>query len=101
MTPSYKIISNTVAGRGAGNLHIPQIEQTLENNGLDFQLTRTERPMHAMDLAIQAVRDGFKVVVASGGDGTCNEVLNGLMEARKMGIGFGAKVGLFRISWLL
>ena len=43
--------------------------------------------MHARDLAIQAVRDGFKVVVASGGDGTCNEVLNGLMEAHTMGIG--------------
>jgi diacylglycerol kinase (ATP) len=43
--------------------------------------------MHARDLAVQAVRDGFKVVVASGGDGTCNEVLNGLMEAQKMGIG--------------
>ncbi|MDR3576555.1 MAG: diacylglycerol kinase family lipid kinase [Anaerolineaceae bacterium] len=87
MTPTYKIIANPVAGRGAGNLHIPQIEQTLEKNGLDFQLTRTECPMHARDLAIQAVQDGFKVVVASGGDGTCNEVLNGLMEAQKMGIG--------------
>lgn len=87
MTPTYKIIANPVAGRGAGNLHIPQIEQTLEKNGLDFQLTRTECPMHARDLAIQAVRDGFKVVVASGGDGTCNEVLNGLMEAQFMGLG--------------
>ena len=87
MTLSYKIIANPVAGRGAGNLFIPQIEQTLKKNGLDFQLTRTEHPMHARDLAIQAVRDGFKVVVATGGDGTCNEVLNGLMEAQKMGIG--------------
>jgi diacylglycerol kinase (ATP) len=87
MTSNYKIIANPVAGRGAGSLHIPQIEQTLEKNGIDFQLTRTERPMHARDLAIQAVKDGFKVVVASGGDGTCNEVLNGLMEAQKMGIG--------------
>jgi diacylglycerol kinase (ATP) len=87
MALSYKIIANPVAGRGAGNLHIPQIEQTLKRNGLDFQLTRTERPMHARDLAIQAIRDGFDVVVASGGDGTCNEVLNGLMEAQQMGIG--------------
>lgn len=39
----------------------------------------TERRGHAAVLARQAARDGFDVVVAMGGDGTVNEVVNGLL----------------------
>ena len=53
--------------------------------GLDFDLVRTERPWHAAELAQQACADGYDVVVAVGGDGTANEVLNGLMLARQAG----------------
>jgi diacylglycerol kinase family enzyme len=38
----------------------------------------TERPGHAIDLTREAVLDGVEVVVALGGDGTVNEVANGL-----------------------
>lgn len=41
----------------------------------------TTRPGHAAELAEQAAREGFDTVVAAGGDGTLNEVLNGLMRA--------------------
>jgi YegS/Rv2252/BmrU family lipid kinase len=46
---------------------------------------RTEKPWHAAELAERAVADGFDVVVAVGGDGTANEVLNGLMQAKQAG----------------
>lgn len=35
---------------------------------------------HATELAEQAAADGFRTVVAAGGDGTINEVVNGLMR---------------------
>ncbi len=41
----------------------------------------TERPDHATELARQALRSGSDLVVAVGGDGTFNEVLNGYFEA--------------------
>jgi YegS/Rv2252/BmrU family lipid kinase len=84
---TYKLIVNPVAGRGAGERAIPQIEQMLRGYGLDFDLVRTEAPWHAADLAQEAVAAGYDAVVAVGGDGTSNEVLNGLMRAKEAGAG--------------
>ena len=83
----YKIIVNPTSGRGEGGRSIPLIEAALRGYGLDFDLVRTERPWHAAELAQQAARDGYDVVVAAGGDGTANEVLNGLMLAKVEGKG--------------
>ena len=81
----YKIIVNPVSGRGAGERAISQIEDHLKRNGLEFDLVRSERPWHAADLACQAAQAGYDVVVAAGGDGTVNEVINGLMQAKESG----------------
>lgn len=90
MTNRHKIIVNPVSGRGNGERAIPLIEQMLRGHGLHFDLVRTGHPWHAADLARQAVADGYDVVVAVGGDGTSNEVLNGLMWAQQAGIGHAA-----------
>jgi diacylglycerol kinase (ATP) len=42
----------------------------------------TAAPGDARRLAAEAVRDGFDVIAAAGGDGTVNEVLNGIGDAR-------------------
>ena len=47
----------------------------------------TGSPGHAADLARQAVKEGFRTVVAAGGDGTINEVVNGLAGSEvKLGL---------------
>ena len=81
----HKIIVNPIAGRGAGERAVPLVEQTLRGCGLNFDLVRTERPWHAAELAQRACAEGYDVVVAVGGDGTANEVLNGLMLAKQSG----------------
>ncbi|MBE9470851.1 MAG: diacylglycerol kinase family lipid kinase [Chloroflexi bacterium] len=80
----YKIIVNPTAGRGASEQAIPHIERMLNEYDLDFDLVRTERPWHAAELAQEAATAGYDVVVAVGGDGTANEVLNGLMQAKRV-----------------
>lgn len=85
--PKFKIIVNPISGRGTGAHSIPVIRQTLQEYGLDFNIEQTERPGHAIELTQQAVRDGYDYVVAAGGDGTCNEVINGLVLAQKAGLG--------------
>ena len=84
------VIVNPIAGRGAGERVIPRIVRLLREHGLSFDLVRTERPWHAAELARQAVVSGYRTVVAVGGDGTSNEVLNGLMAAREAGEGEAA-----------
>jgi diacylglycerol kinase (ATP) len=79
----YEIIANPNAGHGKGARAIPEIEREFTRLGLDFDLTRTERVGHGIELAHAAALAGYEVIVAAGGDGTVNEVLNGLMEARK------------------
>lgn len=44
----------------------------------NLDVMRTERPGHAIELAREACEEGVDVVVACGGDGTGNEVVNGM-----------------------
>jgi YegS/Rv2252/BmrU family lipid kinase len=83
----YKIIVNPIAGRGGGDRAVPQIEALLGKHGLNFDLVRTRQPWHAAELTREAVADGYDCVVAVGGDGTANEVINGLMRAKHEGVG--------------
>jgi diacylglycerol kinase family enzyme len=46
-----------------------------------LEVLETSYRGHAADAAAQAAADGFDLVVAHGGDGTVNEVVNGLMRA--------------------
>ncbi|HSY14949.1 MAG TPA: diacylglycerol kinase family protein [Jatrophihabitantaceae bacterium] len=45
----------------------------------ELQIERTSNRGHAAALACRAMRDGMDAVVALGGDGTVNEVVNGLL----------------------
>jgi diacylglycerol kinase (ATP) len=86
----YKIVVNPISGRGAGERSINEIRQKLDNAKVNYDLVVTDKPWHAVELTKNAVRDGYTVVVAVGGDGTANEVINGLMEARLQKIGTAA-----------
>jgi diacylglycerol kinase (ATP) len=51
----------------------------------------TARPGHATELAKNAVREGFKTIIAAGGDGTVNEVLRGM-------VGSSARLGVLPLG---
>ena len=82
----HKIIVNPTSGRGTGGRSIPLINELLQSYDLDFDLVCTERPWHAAELAQEAAESGYGCVVVAGGDGTANEALNGLMQAKAAGV---------------
>lgn len=76
----YCIIVNPTAGKGAGKTAAPKIESALQILNVNYDLVMTEYPGHAIKLAEGASNNGYDAVVAVGGDGTSNEVINGLMN---------------------
>ncbi len=86
----YKIIANPTAAKGESIRALPLLERELKRRGLAYDVVVTRNPWHAADLAQQAVVTGYDVVVAAGGDGTVNEVMNGLILARDAGLGEAA-----------
>lgn len=76
--PDVRVIANPAAGRGRGERAIASVSALLRDKGLDFELVRTGHAGHGEELARRALSDGCRTVVALGGDGTVNEVVNGL-----------------------
>lgn len=58
-----------------------QLRQHLADLGDDVRVLPTRHAGDARDRAVQLVADGCGTVVAAGGDGTVNEVLNGICDA--------------------
>lgn len=79
MSRRVKLIFNPHARRGRAGLVAETLQSIVTRYGT-ADWDATEHPMHAADLAEQAGQQGYDVVAALGGDGTANEVLNGLMR---------------------
>jgi YegS/Rv2252/BmrU family lipid kinase len=60
----------------------PRIAGELTRLGLPFEFAETRHEGHGTELARRAAGAGWPLVVAVGGDGTLNEVVNGLTDAR-------------------
>jgi len=74
-----KVIVNPVAGAYSTSRKWPIISKLLKHTGLSFDFQFTEGAGHAVELAQAAVSDGYQYLVAVGGDGTVNEVANGIL----------------------
>jgi len=92
-SPSAKFIINPASGRGAIRRKWPRVMETLEDTGLRFDFEFTRGPQHGTELARDAARHGCELVVAVGGDGTVNEVVNGLLDREGRA---GADLGILR-----
>jgi len=76
----YFLIVNLIAGGGRCKQVFPAIQAELDRRGFDYDLHFTNEPLEAIDVAQMVIEAGFTHVVAMGGDGTVNEVANGLVK---------------------
>lgn len=76
------VILNPQAAKGKAKTHEATIRRLC---GERATLVETEQAGGAQALAYQAAMDGWPIVVAAGGDGTVNEVVNGICDAHRDG----------------
>ncbi len=76
----HAIIYNPISAGGKSKTDIDQACLYLEDLGVSYKLFESEYAEHAIELATQLAKDGYRVIGA-GGDGTCNEVFNGVMTS--------------------
>jgi diacylglycerol kinase (ATP) len=81
-----KVIFNPYSNRWKAKEAWPGVESALRSAGIDFEMVATERRYHATELTVAAVKSGFSPIIATGGDGTIGEVINGLYQSQGDGI---------------
>ncbi|MEK9727411.1 MAG: diacylglycerol kinase family protein [Candidatus Margulisiibacteriota bacterium] len=66
---------------------INEIKGIFESQGIKFHHSLTEYPGHATQLAKLAIETQVDTIIAMGGDGTINEVINGMVGSdRRLGV---------------
>lgn len=71
-------IHNPVSGTRRNTKFDELVQHNLDLDKFDYEIFDTKSPKDAMRLASDAARAGFEIVVACGGDGTINEVVQGI-----------------------
>jgi diacylglycerol kinase (ATP) len=80
MAAHTKLIVNPAAGNETALEGVATIEARLRARGASVETLITRGPGDAAQFGARAVRDGCETVVVAGGDGTLNEVLNGVAQ---------------------
>ncbi|HSN57572.1 MAG TPA: YegS/Rv2252/BmrU family lipid kinase [Candidatus Sulfomarinibacteraceae bacterium] len=73
-----QVIVNPAAAGGRLGREWPSLERRLRGAGHELEVTFTEAPGHATELAARAVAGGARRVVVAGGDGSVCEAAEGL-----------------------
>jgi diacylglycerol kinase (ATP) len=83
------IIVNPASAGGATGRAWPGVASAVRRHFGPFEVAFTERAGGAVELAEREARAGRRLVIACGGDGTINEVANGILRAES-----GAELGI-------
>ncbi len=89
-----QLIINPASARGKMKNRWHLVEETLRAENFPFDAVFTERHEHATELARRAVEAGYDLIVAVGGDGTLNEVANGMLAVGGKPINPNAALGV-------
>ncbi len=74
------VVINPKAGSGRGQFEWSKIESLLLSNKISFTAEFTQRKKHAAKLAEEFIISGGRNIIVVGGDGTVNEVVNGVFN---------------------
>ena len=76
----HLLIYNPAAGRGKAGKMLADVEKTLQDKSIEYELYLTSSKGDALDYLRNVELENYQGVIASGGDGTLFEVVNGLLK---------------------
>jgi YegS/Rv2252/BmrU family lipid kinase len=79
----WLVIVNPAAGAGKAAVDWPVISDLLDAHDIRYDAVMTMRRLHAMVIARTKIQDGYTRIIVVGGDGTMNEVINGVFAQKK------------------
>ncbi len=74
-----RVIVNPISGRGSLAQSIKRLGELLSERGCDIEVTETQRPGHAAQLAAETP-ESYRAIVVAGGDGTIRDVVRGMIH---------------------
>lgn len=83
----YDIICNPVSGKGSSLAALEKVENILKAGNIPYEVHLTEKPMHATELTREINKKPHAKLIVMGGDGTLNEVLNGIENFDTLDLG--------------
>ncbi|MFW9997320.1 MAG: diacylglycerol/lipid kinase family protein, partial [Candidatus Odinarchaeota archaeon] len=86
MKDVFLVINPVAAGGRVETIWREQIKPLMDSYDLEYDFEFTSSPQHAIEIARTRVNEGYKIICSVGGDGTANEVLNGILKADKAAI---------------
>ena len=89
-----ELIINLTAGGGKPRPHLKTIFEYLKENGFNFKVSYTSHHGEAIELAQKAADKGIDLIVSIGGDGTVNEIVNGIMKSKN-----DPSLGIIPLGW--
>jgi len=79
---TWFLLVNPSAGGGKAQNHIHEIEMLLIARNMAFKIDVTACPGDATNIVEKAILDGYRKFIVAGGDGTLNEVANGILTQK-------------------
>lgn len=80
----WLVVVNPMASIGKGGKDWPEIEQLMKSENIDFNVVTTEYQGHAIQLVKDLITEkGYQKIISVGGDGTNNEVINGIFTQER------------------
>jgi len=84
LTDDWLVIVNSKAGMHKSRMQLLALLRKVRNAGFNITVKFTQRKNHATELTSKYIGRGFRNFIIAGGDGTVNEVVNGIFSQNEV-----------------